>query len=417
MMTFWFIASGLTIVILGLLVWPLLKGPAAVTAGEQEKKLSVYRQQFAELKQDHRNGVLTDEQYQVARRELERRVLEETGTEQGPSTGTAHHVSGRAVALALAIVLPTVSGLLYVKLGSPSAITHSTIQEGSEADLQSMRGLEALAERLKAKLEQNPTDGVGWALLARAYVELGRHPEAVPIYEKAIQLRPNDAQLLADYADALGVLQDRKLEGKPEALIRQALKADPRNIKALMLAGTVAYNHKDYARAASYWEEARANLPPDIDQGVIQELIDGIAEAKELGGVRQATEKPVPVKPAGEAKPSLAISGQVTLAPGLATKGSPTDTLFVFARAVEGPPMPVAIVRGAKKDLPFTFQLDDSNSPMPARKLSEAGSVVIVARLSQSGEAAPKRGDLQGMSQPVKPGVKGVRVTIDREIP
>jgi len=190
MMTFWFIASGLTIVILGLLVWPLLKGPAAVTAGEQEKKLSVYRQQFAELEQDHRSGVLTDEQYQVARRELERRVLEETGAEQGPSTGTARHVSGRAVALALAIVLPTVSGLLYVKLGSPSAITHSTIQEGSEADVQSMRGLEALTERLKAKLEQNPTDGVGWALLARAYVELGRHPEAVPIYEKAMQDLP-----------------------------------------------------------------------------------------------------------------------------------------------------------------------------------------------------------------------------------
>ena len=144
------------------------------------------------------------------------------------------------------------------------------------------------AERLKAKLEQNPTDGVGWALLARAYVELGRHPEAVQVYEKAMQLIPNDAQLLADYADALGTLNGRKLDGKPEALIQQAIKADPRNVKALMLAGTVAYNHKEFDRAAAYWEEARANLPPETDPEAIQEIVAGIAEARELAGGRQA---------------------------------------------------------------------------------------------------------------------------------
>ncbi len=114
---------------------------------------------------------------------------------------------------------------------------------------------------------------------------------------------------------------------------------------------------------------------------------------------------------------ALAVSGKVTLAPGLASKGSPTDTLFVFAKAVDGPPMPVAIVRATKRELPFSFRLDDSNSPMPARKLSQAGTVVIVARLSKSGEAAAKSGDLQGMSQPVKPGTDGISVTIDREIP
>ncbi|HXH86065.1 MAG TPA: hypothetical protein VNI35_04525, partial [Nitrospira sp.] len=112
-----------------------------------------------------------------------------------------------------------------------------------------------------------------------------------------------------------------------------------------------------------------------------------------------------------------AITGTITIAPVLAQKGSPNDILFVFARAVEGPPMPVAIVRATKQDLPFTFRLDDSNSPMPARKLSEAGDVVIVARLSKSGEAMPKSGDLQGMSQPVRPGTKLITVVIDRELP
>jgi cytochrome c-type biogenesis protein CcmH len=114
---------------------------------------------------------------------------------------------------------------------------------------------------------------------------------------------------------------------------------------------------------------------------------------------------------------SRSITGKVTVAPSLAGKGSSTDTLFVFAREVNGPPMPVAIVRATKKDLPFTFRLDDSTGMMPSRKLSDVGTVVIVARLSKSGKAMPESGDLEGMSQPVKPGVDGITVVIDHERP
>ena len=128
----------------------------------------------------------------------------------------------------------------------------------------------------------------------------------------------------------------------------------------------------------------------------------------------------VQAEPAASVKPigqSLAISGTVSIAPSLAGKGSATDTLFVFARETNGPPMPVAIMRATKKDLPFTFRLDDSNSMMPSRKLSDVAMVVIVARLSKSGQAMPQSGDLEGMSQPVKPGTDGVTIVIDRERP
>jgi cytochrome c-type biogenesis protein CcmH len=125
-------------------------------------------------------------------------------------------------------------------------------------------------------------------------------------------------------------------------------------------------------------------------------------------------EPAMPVQSPGQ---SLAISGKVTMGPGLAGKGSPTDTLFVFAREANGPPMPVAIVRATKKDLPFMFRLDDSNSMMPSRKLSDVGTVVVVARLSKSGKAMPESGDLEGMSEPVKPGTNGVTIVIDRERP
>ncbi len=418
---FWLIASSMTLLILVLLLWPLLKRTVAVT-GEQEKTLSIFRQQFAELGQDRANGVLTDELYEQARRELERRLLEETGTTETAPARAVRQASSRPVAIALAIIVPVVSGLLYWELGNPLAMMQPTAaslsaQGGPEGAHASDDALEGLVERLKQKMEQNPNDGVGWGLLARSYVGLGRHAEAVSIYEKAVGLIPDDAQLLADYADTLGVVHGRKLEGKPEVLIQQALKIDPRNVKALMLAGTVAFHRKNFARAAKDWEQARANLPADVDPEMTQQLTAAIEEARsQLGGGQSMmsglTEPAAPAQPAGQPR---VIKGTVAMAPSLAGKGSPTDTLFVFAREMNGPPMPVSIVRATKKDLPFTFQLDDSTSPMPSRKLSSAGPVVVVARLSKSGQAMPQSGDLEGTSQPIQSGVDGITVVIDHE--
>jgi cytochrome c-type biogenesis protein CcmH len=304
-----------------------------------------------------------------------------------------------------AIILPSVS--------SPMA------QSGPDYTQPASEGLDALSERLKRRLEQSPDDGVGWALLARSYVEIGRHADAVPIYEKAMKLIPDDPQMLVDYADALGMLHGRKLAGKPEQLIQQALKIDPNHVKALMLAGTVAFDRKEFGLAAQYWERASINLSADAEGAFRQELLSSIAEAKELAGgklvMAQAVGMAAPLrKPGGQA---AAISGTVSLSPSLAGKGALTDTLFVFAREMSGPPMPVSIVRATKQELPFTFRLDDSTSPMPSRKLSDVGTVVIVARLSKSGQAMPQSGDLEGMSQSVKPGAKQITVVIDRERP
>jgi hypothetical protein len=132
---------------------------------------------------------------------------------------------------------------------------------------------------------------------------------------------------------------------------------------------------------------------------------------------RMDKESAAPAPLASQTGQPRAIRGTVTVAPSLAGKASATDTLFVFAREMSGPPMPVAIVRATKKDLPFTFQLDDSTSPMPSRKLSSAGPVVIVARLSKSGQAMPQSGDLEGTSQPIQSGGEGITVVIDRERP
>ena len=433
-LTFGLIAAALTVAVLAVLLYPLLKTRKAVSAGlDREKTLPIYRQQFAELEQDRASGLLSDEQYQAARQELERRLLEETGaTDTTPSTA-GQLVNVKFVAVALVLAIPAASGVLYWTLGNPEAMTHPMVsavsdpQGDSEEARQMAEGLNNLIDRLKQRLEQNPNDVTGWTLLARSYMAMDRYDEAVPIFDKAINLNPKDAGLLADYADALAVHQGRKLEGRPEALIEKALKLDPNHVKALMLAGTVAFNKKDFALAAKDWERARANLPQDSDPESAEQLSAAIAEAKQrMGGapLMAAANAPLassavpaehpPVKKAGA---GLAITGKVVLGPGMEAKSSGADTLFVFAKDQNGPPMPVSIVRASKKDLPFAFRLDDSTSPMPSRKLSDLETVVIVARLSRSGKAMPESGDLEGMSGPVKPGTEGLTIVIDRQRP
>lgn len=426
--TFWSIVSAMTLAVLGLVLRPLFMRQPTVT-NDQEKKLPVYRQQFSELEQDLANGLLTDDQYQAARSELERRVLEETGSTDASMVTTGGFVNLRLVALSLAMIIPASSGVLYWTLGNPAAMTHpaasAASQGGPGGDGQMAEGLNQLIEQLRKKLEQNPNDGVGWGLLARSYMAMERYADAVPIFERATKLDPDNAGLLADYADALAVHQGRKLEGRPETLIQKALKLDPHNVKALMLSGTIAYNRKDFARAAKEWEDAHTYLPSD-DQESSDQLKASIAEAKRrMGGgpsmnmlvANPPMEQAKPAKPTAQSGQSRAITGKVILGPNLANKASLPDTLFVFAKDVAGPPMPVSIVRASRKDLPFTFRLDDSTSPMPSRKLSDIDTVVIVARLSKSGKAMPESGDLEGMSQPIKPGAENITVVIDRERP
>ncbi len=427
--TFWSIVSAMTVFILGVLLRPLLRRSSTASA-EQEKTLSVYRQQFSELEQDRATGLLTNEQYQAARSELERRVLQETDATEVPTQSARAIMNLRIVALTLGMIIPAASGVLYWTLGNPAAMTHPAVssaasQGGAGEEAQMADSLNVLIEQLRKKLEQSPNDPVGWGLLARSYMAMERYADAVPIFEKATKLDPDNASLLADYADALGVHQGRKLDGKPETLIQKALKLDPHNVKALMLSGTIAYNRKDFARAAKEWEDAHTYLPSD-DQGSSEQLKASIAEAKRrLGGgpsVNMLIANP-PMEEAKSAKPAIqsgqsrAITGKVVLGPNFSGKASLPDTLFVFAKDVAGPPMPVSIVRASRKDLPFTFRLDDSTSPMPSRKLSDIETVVIVARLSKSGKAMAESGDLEGMSQPIKPGTANVTVVIDRERP
>jgi cytochrome c-type biogenesis protein CcmH len=209
------------------------------------------------------------------------------------------------------------------------------------------------------------------------------------------------------------MVRGQSLEGEPEALIQRALKIDPNHFKALALAGTAAFDKKDYTGALQYWEKLATLLPPDSDMA--RGVQSSIAEARGLAGgsVAKPADKPVV---AAAAATSGGVSGTVTLAPELAKKVSPDDTVFIFARAAEGPRMPLAIVRKKVSDLPLAFTLDDSTAMSPAARLSGTPQVVIGARVSKGGDAMPKSGDLQGFTKPVNNTAQGLKIVIDTEI-
>lgn len=246
-------------------------------------------------------------------------------------------------------------------------------------------------------------------MLARSYNALGRYDQAASAYAKAARQLPNDAQLLADYADTLAMAQGRRLQGEPEQLIARALKIDPNNIKALALAGSAAFDTKNYAKAVDYWERTLRLAPPDSD--FARSVSASVAEARSLGTGG------APVAPSRDASTTAAsksgVSGMVKLAPELAAKVAPTDTVFIFARAASGPRTPLAILRKQVQELPVTFSLDDSMAMAPDMSLSNFSQVVVGARISKSGNANSRPGDLEGFSAPIANSAAGISVVID----
>jgi cytochrome c-type biogenesis protein CcmH len=405
------VATAMVAVALAWIIVPLARRRGAADVDRDASNAAILRDQLAELDAELARGALTAESHAEARRELERRVLEEVS-----ASGEAEKARGAPwAAAALAGVLPVVAVLLYLVIGTPEALgPQAGASGGADGGHQVTREqVERMVADLAARLEKEPDNVKGWIILARSYAVMNRSTEAAKAYERVVELLPTDPDILADYADTLAVAQGGSLSGKPLELAQRALAADPTHWKALALIGTEAFNRKDYRTAIAYWEKLKATAPPDSPMR--QQIEASIAEARELGGIKGDAK---PSAPAVAAAPATGrVSGKVDLSPALKAQVAPTDTVFVFARAAEGPRMPLAILRRQVKDLPVEFALDDSMAMAPNMKLSSFAEVVVGARVSRSGNAAPQSGDLEGLSRPVKVGASGVAVVIDNTLP
>jgi cytochrome c-type biogenesis protein CcmH len=436
MLLFWSIATLLVALTLGMLLWPLLRGHhVAIAPDDDTAAIAVYRDQKRALDAECAAGAITPSERDATLAELARRVSEDVpATVRAPSPasaeGTAAPAPKRAWVLALALMLlvPAAAFTLYQRLGNPVAALAATATDGAGHEM-SERQIAAMVESLAQRLKQRPDDADGWVLLAHSYQALERFAEATDAYAHADALMPNNASLLADYADTLAMAQGRRLEGAPAALIQRALASDPKHKKALALAATVALETRDLDTSIAYWRRLAAELPAGSDEA--RQVADVIAEvdaAKREGkgssiapSKRGAANAPPALAPSaprgGTGTAGSAIAGRVDLNAALASKVALNDTVFIFARAAEGQRMPLAVLRIPAKELPRDFSLDDSMSMAPGVKLSAAPSVIVEARISKSGNALPQPGDLFGRSAPLKPGATGVRITIDQVVP
>jgi cytochrome c-type biogenesis protein CcmH len=412
------------LLVVALLLRPFVWKPRAQRMSHRQMNAAVYREQLAKLEQDLAEGTLGQDDYAQARDDLQRRALEDIREDDAAPTLRAP----RKTMLAVTLVVPLAAVGLYMVLGNPGALTESgAAARGTPPDI------ERMVAGLAAKLEQNPNDLQGWAMLARSYKVMGRSVDAEKAYERAGAALDNDAQLLASYADVAATNANGNFAGKPVQLIQKALKVDPNNPMALWLAGTAALSSNDFDGAIHIWERLAKLLPPGSEdarnlQGAIEEVraksggkSTEMAAAPGAGaGTAVAAADPVPAAntapPAAAKGAAASVTGTVDLDASIKAKAAPTDTVMVIAR-VPGTRMPVAVLRVSATELPLKFILDDSLAMSPQARISSASQVEVEARISKSGQAKPEPGDLMSTVQTVKVGASGVALHVTQVRP
>ena len=404
MTSFILLAALLVVAVIALLLPPLLRAPRPSGGADQrEANLAIFRDQLAELERERDNGSLAEADFAQANNELQRRLLEEVQpTASAPSA--AH--PGRKTALALLLVLPLAAAGGYALLGNQAAL--DPLQRQARITPQQIEGM---VNGLVEKLKENPDDSKGWLMLARSYKVLERFPQAAEAYARASALVDQNPELLADYAEVLSRSQGGDLQGKPTELVERALKIDPNEPQALLLAGAAASDRQQFALAADYWARLLAQIEPGSEEA--KALAAAVERAREIAAQGAAG------APAGQTAVAdgNAVSGEVTLSGEIAGQASPDDVLFVFARAEEGPRMPLAATRARVGDLPLRFRFDDSMALAGGKKLSDFKTVSIEARVAKAGKAQSSSGDLFGTLNGVKPGSQGLRLLIDQVHP
>jgi len=441
MFSFWLIVILLIGVALGFLLPPLLKKRVPYSKEQfpdrDEVSLSIFRDQLAELNNDLKTNVITQDQYDQAKIDLERNMLSDItmSTDVAPAqtadaiadeTAQKHLVS-RSIPIALSASVAVLAISLYITFGAGSdGLEPEKVAPQVQAE-QHQESLDNMVKQLQDRLQAAPDDGEGWFMLARTYQFMKRYPEAVQAFQKAMALGGGqDANFLASYADAVAMASGRELNAQAVALLEKAIQVDPNHVKGLWLIGTAAYQDKDYAKALKHWQKLLSVLPEGSDES--NQIAANVAEVRALLGLSPAQPGAVADSQAQQqmtqtnadetaSSNGVRVFGTVSINDSLALQADVNDTLYVFARAAEGPRMPLAILRKQVKDLPLEFSLDDSLAMSPQMKLSSFSRVIVGARISKTGDAIAKPGDLEGYSTEYQlGGTDPVNIVIDRVV-
>ncbi|WP_367083866.1 c-type cytochrome biogenesis protein CcmI [Pseudomonas sp. HOU2] len=383
MIDFWLAAGLLLLVALSFLLIPVLRGRRAQREEDRTAlNVALYQERVAELQAQQAEGVLDATQMDSGRAEAARELLADTEGVAAPRVSKL----GKPLPLLAAVLVPVLGLGLYLHFGAADKV------ELTREFAQAPQSMEEMTQRLERAVAAQPDSAEGLYFLGRTYMAQDRPADAAKMFERAANLAGRQPELLGQWAQAQYFADGKKWSDKIQALTDEALKADPKEVTSLGLLGIAAFEGERYQQAIDYWNRLLTQLPED----------DKSREALQ-GGINRATERleasggKVAASPAAKAAALLKV--RVDLSSELKGKVQPGDSVFIFARAVSGPPAPLAAKRLTVADLPVTVELGDADAMMPQLKLSNFPEVQLVARISRAGQ--PTAGEWVGRSGPL----------------
>ena len=392
-MTSFLIAAFLLLVLVFvLLLRPFIYSGKGEGTSRRQMNAAIYRDELEKLEAERIAGTINVQEYEMSHAEMRQRLFQDTTEEDD----RAIMGSPTKTVIGICLFIALVSVGLYVFLGDGVRVAQQTSQKPV-----SQEAVQKMVAEFAAKMEKEPDNLKGWAMLARSYRILGRTDDAAKAYGRAGVYLNSDPELLAEYADTLATIANGNFSGKPLQLINQALKLDPNNFLALWLSGTASYTSGNYKAAVQTWEKLAKQLPPNTDEA--RAIQGSIAEARTKGGLSAPA-----VVATGKG-----VSGVVELSAELKSKVKPGDVVMVIARQ-PGERMPVAVLREQASEFPIRFVLNDSLAMNPNLPLSKLSEVSLEVRISKTGMAKPEAGDLLSTPQTVKVGADQVHLIINQ---
>lgn len=421
MMTFW-IFAGIMMLLGVLFVMPaIFRRRKKADVSRKDLNISIYQQRQAELEEEKNSGLINADQYEQARLEMDRTFLSDlSGVDAEGHINRLSKKGKLATLISVVILVPVLATPLYYFFGKPELLSSVTPQNPGEMNQDSM--LNAI-NSLVTKLKNEPNNIEGWRLLGRSYTTLNRMDDAMLAYQKALKLNDKDVASLLAYAELVTSSNQGDPKGFPERLIKRALLVSPDNEKALWLYGVVRYQYEDYEGTLKYWKKLLFMQEKGSEQEAflnenIQKAMDAMmASSGQIASTGDSTQNNT-VADAEDASGNASVEVTVMLGKQFNDQISESDIVFIYAQAVKGPPMPLAVVRKQVAELPVKVTLDDSMAMMPMARISKFKQIKISAHISRSGTANKQSGDLFGTSGPLDLSrTKEILITINQVFP
>jgi len=384
--TYWIVVSILLATAFIIIIPPLLKRKEIKQADSDQRNISIAQERAKDLQQQLDAGMLTQQQFDEQYNELELTLGDDLGIEQNINDFSS--TQGKWVAPVIIIIVSLSSVFSYFALGEPDALIKAEMKPPQQAG-KAGQDINAMVMQLAQRLKENPDNAKDWIMLGRSFKYLKQYQLAVNSFKKAHALLGDQPEVLLHYADALAMANNGSLAGKASELVFKALEKSPNDVTGLWLAGMAKAEEKNFPQALSYWNKLLTILPAGSDSyQQVQNLIKTIQ-------TQNSTAEPI-ANTVVKAESAVSIDVQVSVSDNFKAKVSDTDTVFIYAKALTGPPMPLAIVRKQVSDLPLKVTLDDAMAMMPTMKLSSFKAVKVMARISKSGSAMQQKGDFVG---------------------